>query len=103
MRKFRVRILATANADVKGIYDWIVEASGHPKVAEDFIARIFDRCDQLSQFPELGVNRDDLLPGIRLLPFERRAAIFYRIVNDEVQVANVFYRGRDYDDLALDM
>jgi toxin ParE1/3/4 len=93
-----LRFLATANADMKSIYDWIAETTNQPSVAEAFVLRIFDRCEQLIDFPEIGVARDDLSPGIRLLPFERRATVFYRIVGTEVQVTNVFYRGRDYDD-----
>jgi toxin ParE1/3/4 len=67
VKKRCVRFLATANADVKSIYDWIVEASGHPAVAEKFILRIFDRCEKLAHFPEIGVARDDLVPSIRML------------------------------------
>ena len=102
MKKRSVRVLATANADIKAIYDWIVEVSGQPDVAEKFILLIYERCGQLVDFPEIGVARDDLLPGLRLLPFERRAAIFYRIVGDEVQIVNVLYKGRDYNELTFE-
>jgi toxin ParE1/3/4 len=101
VKKRRVRFLAVANAELKSIFDWIVDASGHPIVAEKFIMRIIDRCEQLGDFPELGVARDDLLEGMRLLAFERRAAIFYRITADEIQIVNIFYKGRDYDDFTF--
>ena len=101
MNKRRVRFLAAANADLKSIFDWIVDASGYPAVAEKFILRIIDRCEQLGDFPELGVARDDLLAGLRHLAFERRAAIFYRITVDEIQIVNIFYKGRDYDDFTF--
>lgn len=102
MKKRSVRFLATASADMKAIFDWIVEASGQPAVAEQFILRMYDRCAQLADFPEIGAARDDLLPGLRLLPFERRAAIFYFIVGDEVRITNVLYKGRDYSDVTFD-
>ena len=102
MKRREVRFLATANADLKSIYDWICEASGYPRLAEKFVDRIFSRCETLSDFPEIGVARDDLSLGIRLIPFERKAAIFYRILDEEVQITNVFYRGRDYDDTIFD-
>ncbi len=101
MKKLDLRFLATANADLKSIYDWIADASGQPAVAEAFVMRIFDRCEQLIDFPEIGVARDDLSPGIRLLSFERRAMIFYRVVETEVQITNVLYRGRDYDEITF--
>ena len=102
MKKREVRFLATANADLKSIYDWICEASGYPRLAEKFIDRIFDRCETLSDFPETGVARDDLSLGIRLLAFERKAAIFYRVLEEEVQITKVFYGGRDYDETTFD-
>ena len=99
MKNRHVRFLHTANADMTAIFDWIVEASGHATVAQNFILRIYDRCEQLADFPEIGVARDDLVLGIRMLAFERRASIFYRIAEGEVQITNVLYRGRDYDSI----
>lgn len=93
-----VRFLSTAEEDLASIYDWIVEATLHNDTAEVFIKRIIDRCEQLSDFPEMGVARDDLSSGIRMLVFEHRATIFYRIKDSELLIVNVFYRGRDYDD-----
>ena len=102
MKQLTVRFLATANADVKAIFDWIADSSSNRDVAAKFIGRIFDRCDGLSDFPEQGIARSDLSPGLRLLPFERKAAIFYRITRDEVQITKVLYRGRDYDETTFE-
>ncbi len=33
------------------------------------------------------------------MPFERRAVIAYRVIDDIVEVTNVFYGGRDYEAL----
>ena len=97
MKKRQVRFLATASADVTSIFDWIGEVVNQPATARSFILRIYERCEQLADFPELGVARDDLLPGLRFLSFENRIAIFYVIRDKEIQITNVFYRGRDYD------
>jgi toxin ParE1/3/4 len=97
-----VRFLATANSDLQAIYDFIAEASGYPAIAEKFVDRIFNFCEKLSDFPEIGVARDDLSRGIRLIPFERKATIFYRVLEGEVQITNVFYRGRDYNETTFE-
>jgi toxin ParE1/3/4 len=39
-----------------------------------------------------------LEPGLRTIPFERRAVIAYRVTN-AVEITNIFYGGRDYEAL----
>jgi len=46
--------------------------------------------------PYRGSPRDDLQPGIRILVFERRTTIAYRIREDAVQILRIFYAGRDF-------
>jgi toxin ParE1/3/4 len=38
-----------------------------------------------------------LAPGLRSIPFERRATIYYRAVDDAVEVVRILYAGRDRD------
>ncbi len=102
MKRLTVRLRARANQDLKDIYDWVVAESGYPQIAEKLIARIFDRCESLGEFPMMGRARDDLQPGVRILPFERIAVIAYRILAGEVEVINIFYGGRDYEAFLLD-
>lgn len=42
-----------------------------------------------------GAPREDFAPGVRILVFERRVTIAYRIVKDRVQVLRLFYAGRN--------
>jgi len=46
-----------------------------------------------------GRPRDDLLPGLRTVPFERKAVIACRLIEDRVEITNLFYGGRDYEAL----
>ncbi len=102
MKRPPVRLRASAIQDIKDIYDWIASESGYPQIAEKFVDRIFDRCESLDAFPMKGRARDDLQPGVRILPFERTAIIAYRILVDTVEVINIFYGGRDYEALLRD-
>ncbi|MGH6907472.1 MAG: type II toxin-antitoxin system RelE/ParE family toxin [Aestuariivirga sp.] len=102
MKRLTVRLRAEANQNLKDIYDWIVVQSGYPQIAEKLIDRIFDACDTLGEFPMKGRARNDLKQGVRILPFERVAIIAYRILGDEVEVLNVFYKGRDYETSLID-
>lgn len=102
MKRLPVRLRPGATQDLKDIYDWVASQSGFPQIAEKLVNRIFDRCESLGEFPLKGRARDDLQPGVRILPFERTAIIAYRILAGEVEVINIFYGGRDYEALLLD-
>jgi toxin ParE1/3/4 len=64
--------------------------------------KLYSRCESLAEFPLKGRARDDLMKGLRVLPFEKKAIIAYRILADMVEVLNMFYDGRDYEALIRD-
>ncbi len=57
--------------------------------------RVHSVCTALEDFPNRGAPRSDLGPGVRLIGFERRVAIAYRVEPDEVVILAVLYGGRD--------
>ena len=59
------------------------------------------RALRIGDAPHGGRSRDDLAPGLRTVPFEASAVIAYR-VGAAVEIANVFYGGRDYEALYRD-
>jgi len=52
---------------------------------------------KLADFPERGMRRDDLKPGLRVLGFRRRVNIAFVVYRDRIEIARVFYGGRDID------
>jgi len=46
-----------------------------------------------------GTARDDLRPGLRIVPFEHSTVIAYLVEDGQVCITNVFYGGRDYEAL----
>ena len=87
-----------ANADVQRILTVVTERSGSAIVARRFVDRILAHCEKIGDAPHGGRPRDDLAPGLRTVPFERVAVIFY-CLTDVVVISNVFYGGRDYEAL----
>ncbi|WP_407156261.1 type II toxin-antitoxin system RelE/ParE family toxin [Bradyrhizobium sp. STM 3557] len=73
----RVVFRPEAEADLIGLYDYIAERSGH-QIAGGYIDRIEEACMALSTFAKRGRRRDDILPGLRTIGFERRVTIAYR-------------------------
>jgi len=53
----------------------------------------------LELVPHRGTRRDDLRPGLRIIPFGKRTAIALTIDDDRrvVTILRVFYGGQDYD------
>lgn len=96
MRRLVFRL--TAEADLADPYRFIARRSGSPDTAIAYIRRIRARCEHLLTFPEGGRSRDDLRPGLRVLGFERRAVIAYKVLpGGDVEIGRIFYGGRDYE------
>lgn len=84
---------ASALADLEAILLHI--ALDSPRIARQWLAEIEKRCRLLCEFPELGVEREDLAAGIRIFPY-RRAVIAYRIQPARLRIVRIFYGGQDY-------
>ena len=97
---FKVAFRPHAAADLDQIDDFIAKDS--PQRAAAFVQRIRQHCESLQDMPESGPSRGDLGRGVRILPFERRAVIAYRIVGTGVEILRIFYAGRDYDAESFD-
>jgi toxin ParE1/3/4 len=92
----KVSFRPEAEADLFALYRYISDRSG-PARADDYIARIEAACMALATFPERGTKRDDLAPGIRIIRFERRVTIAFRVEDDTVRIVRILYAGRDYE------
>lgn len=79
MKKFRVSFRPQAEGDLFGLYDYIARKADNA-VAGAFIDRIEAACVGLEILPKHGVRRDDIRPGLRIMGFERRAAIVFEVL-----------------------
>jgi toxin ParE1/3/4 len=86
-----------AEADLIGLYEYIVERSGH-QIAGGYIDRIEEACMALATFPKRGRRRDDILPGLRTIGFERRITIAFRVLKNQVEIVTIAYAGRNFED-----
>ena len=95
MKKYEVSFRPQAEADLFGLYRYIVEKSGRA-VAGAYIDRIEVACLALETFPKRGTRRDDIRPGLRTMGFERRATIVFQVRKAEVVIVRILFGGRDY-------
>lgn len=91
-----VRFAPEATTNLADIYDYIAPRGGE-RVAATYVARIYQYCLDMGTFPERGMRRDDIWPGLRLVGFERRATIAFQVTPDEVWIVGVFGRGQDVE------
>lgn len=99
MRRARVVYRPEAVDDLDEIFRFVFDLSRDRQTARRFVERIRERCRRIGEMPLGGTPRDDLVPGIRTMPFERRAVVAYRVVDGAVEITNIFYGGRDYEAL----
>jgi toxin ParE1/3/4 len=92
----KVYFRPTAEADLFALYDYIAGKAG-VVTAGNYIERIEAACLALSNFPKRGTRRDDIVPGLRTIGFERRVTIAFRVMKTRVEIITVAYGGRDFE------
>ncbi|WP_157357781.1 type II toxin-antitoxin system RelE/ParE family toxin [Mesorhizobium metallidurans] len=102
IQRLAVVLSEKAITDLEAIAAYILESSGSENIASSFVDRIRDRCQSIGNAPRGGRSRDDIVPGLRAVPFEHSAVIAYTVDDDLVHIVNIFYGGRDYEALMRD-
>ncbi|WP_295390523.1 type II toxin-antitoxin system RelE/ParE family toxin [uncultured Thiodictyon sp.] len=77
---------------------WWLIAQDSPQNADRFLDRIEEKCIALADFPNMGVSRNDLQPGLRSHPVGNYL-IFYFPRDDGIDIVRVLRGSRDFDKL----
>ncbi|MCB8877226.1 type II toxin-antitoxin system RelE/ParE family toxin [Acidisoma silvae] len=85
--------------DLIGLYDYVSDKAG-AQIALNFADTIRRYCLTFGTFPQRGMRRDDLRPGLRVVGFRRRITIAFHVAPDRVVIDRILYAGRDTDRLA---
>jgi toxin ParE1/3/4 len=91
-----LRFRPAALADLEAIFHYVLRVSASPAAARRYAERIRARYQHIATVPLAGRPRDDLAPGLRSVAFERRAVILYSVIDETVEITNIFHGGRDY-------
>jgi len=94
-----LRFSQSARDELIALHAW-VEGEAGTAIADAYQERIEARCRTLTEFPNRGTPRDDLIPGVRTLSFERRILIFYRVEESEVLILWIVSTARDLPNLS---
>ena len=96
MQRFPVEYRTDAVEDIEQLFDYVLEASFDAVTAARFTDRVFERCEKIGDAPFGGVSRDDLGPGIRIVPSSGRPLFSTSFEDQTVWITNVFSGRRDY-------
>lgn len=99
--RYEVRFTTAALRDLVGIYEYVTQRTG-PLTALDYIERIKGHCLGFADFPVRGTSRDDIVPGLRVVGFERRVTIAFHIEHERVVFDRILYGGRSLERLGDD-
>jgi toxin ParE1/3/4 len=93
----RVRFAEKAESDLIEVGRYI--AQDNVETALQFIGKIEAIChDTIGQHPEVGRQRDDLIEGLRMFPYQHYV-IFYRIQSEWVEIVRVLHASRDVENM----
>jgi toxin ParE1/3/4 len=88
----RVRYSDCATRDLRDIADWITAEARLERAAE-YLAQLRVTVADLEIFPESGSLRRSRFGVVRILTFERRIVVLYRLKRGQVTVVRVLYGG----------
>lgn len=91
-----VELSPRALRHVADMFAYIAERSGTER-AQLVTGRLLAACASLSDMPERGTMRDDLMPGLRTMGYKRQATVAFVIEPDRILVLAVLGRGRDLE------
>jgi toxin ParE1/3/4 len=88
-------VVRTKLADEDLLDIWFYVGADDMDAADRLLDQIDTRCDSLGQYPEKGVQRDALMPGMRSI-LTGNYVIFYRVHRDRVEILRILHGSRDF-------
>ena len=86
-----------ATNDVEEIDDFI--SADNLTAAGRLLDEIQTSCESLGRHPRLGVARDDIMWGIRLIVVRQTYVVFYRVRDEDIEIVRVVHGRRDFSKL----
>ncbi|HEY9627387.1 MAG TPA: type II toxin-antitoxin system RelE/ParE family toxin [Coleofasciculaceae cyanobacterium] len=94
------RLTQPAVRDIEAIADYIASQSGLEQ-GDRWLAKLEAKFVKIAQFPKLGRQRDEILPGLRSLSVESYL-VFYTVSQSGVDILRVISGYRNLRDLFTD-
>lgn len=96
MRTRKVVYSDQAQTDLLEMELWLEARAGKHR-ARSYVDRLIDKCEKLEFASNRGTERNDILPGLRTIGFERRVTIVFVVDETQVEIVRIFPHGRDWE------
>ncbi len=93
MTSYTLVISPVAQDDLKKIYQYSVSNRGTTR-ASSYLDQLKNHFWSLTEYPEVGIERDELLFSLRSFSVESHV-IFYRINNRKIEIVRVLHGRQD--------
>jgi len=90
---------AAAERDLSEIWEYIAE--DNETAADKTLREIDAQCHVLGQYPKMGRDRSDIVPGVRSFPVGKYL-IFYRETGQGIEIIRVLHGARNLDFIDFD-
>ena len=97
----RFKVSPRADGDLGEIWDFIAIERSKPVAAQKLLEKLCDTFSLLATRPFIGQLRNELSPGVRSFSVGNYV-IYYRSIDDGIEVAAVVHGARDVDSLFRD-
>jgi toxin ParE1/3/4 len=97
----KFRLTEPAIQDIEQIADYIASQSGLDK-ADRFLSKLDAKLSKIALFPNLGRQRDEILPSLRSIPMDNYL-ILYMAIGQDVEIFRVVSGYRDLSALFTDV
>ena len=74
-------------------------ANASPEIAERYTSAILSFCEGMHLFPQRGMRRDDIRPGLHITNYKKRVTIAFTVEPDRLIILGIFHAGRNYKDV----
>lgn len=93
MPAYQLVIAPAAKKDLETIYEQGVQLWGQAQ-SSSYLDSLKETLWTLTQHPLIGVERPELLPNTRSLPFESHT-LFYRVTTNKLEIIRVLHNRQD--------
>jgi plasmid stabilization system protein ParE len=93
---YTVRLSQAARLDIEELLEYLVPRAGEA-VAFAYIGRLKAFLQGFETFPERGMSRDDVSPGLRIVGYHRKATIAFLLKDRTVMILRIYHGGRNVD------
>tara|TARA_R110002167_G_scaffold99318_1_gene260492 strand:+ start:1114 stop:1404 length:291 start_codon:yes stop_codon:yes gene_type:complete len=94
-----LKLIRSSKAEADLIDIWLYIAADQPVNADRFLDKLNKTAETIAETPGLGVDRPDILDGIKSFPVDRYI-LYYRVKATELEIIRVLSSARDIHQLS---